>query len=235
MILVGVAYRNGGRWIHNGRAYVNGPGFVDALNLYQQLTRYAEPGFTDTNFRQAMELFFQKKAAMAITMSFAPILRQSLGAPANFPYKIVPFPLRDPISGNFSRANFIMTPTVANMITRQSTHLKADMSYINFWATPEAEKGWNGSVIQGRIPLMKANLESPTFAQEYPTLAAQFKEGTLFQGALPMPGFPGLSEAEAVLIPAFQGVLLGAESAKAALDQVEPKMQKIYDSANKTN
>ncbi len=232
-IFVGVAYRNGGRWIHDGKAHVNGPGFVDTLDLYQKLSKVAQPGFTDTNFRQSMELFFQKKAAMAITMSFAPILRQSLGAPADFPYKIAPFPLRSEISGQFPKASFIMTPTVANMITRQCADLKAAMAYINFWMTPKAQEGWNGSVVQGRIPIMKANLESAPFAKEYPDLSAEYKKGTLFEGALSMPGFPGLSEAEAKLTDTFQKVLLGAASAQAALDQAEPQIQQIYDNANK--
>ncbi|HUX12751.1 MAG TPA: extracellular solute-binding protein [Spirochaetia bacterium] len=233
-IFVGVAYRNGARWISDGKSHVNGPGFVDTLDLYQKLTKFAQPGYSDTNFRQAMELFFQKKAAMAITMSFAPILRQSLGAPADFPYKIASFPQRDSVSGQFQKANFIMTPTVANMITSSSKSVKQDMAYIDFWMTPEAQQGWNGSVVEGRIPIMKSNLESAPFAKEYPDLAAEYRKGTLFEGALAMPGFAGLSEAEAKLTDAFQEVLLGGSSAKAALDQVQPQIQQVFDSANKS-
>lgn len=232
-IFVGVAYRNGGRWVEDNKVVINGPGFVDALSLYKELTKYAAPGFTETNFRQTMEIFFQGKTAMALTQSFAPILRQSLGAPADFPYSIAPVPLRSPKSGNYDSASFIMTPTVCHLITRQAKDQDAAMRYIDFWMSQEAQEGWSGSVIEGRVPMLIANLESPDFARVYPDLARAYANDALFTGALPMPAFPGLSEAEEKLVFAFQEVLLGVKKPQKALDDMQKQIQKIYDKANK--
>jgi ABC-type glycerol-3-phosphate transport system substrate-binding protein len=231
-IFTGVAYRNGGRWVEGNEVVINGPGFVDALAFYKELTKYAAPGFTETNFRQTMEIFFQEKTAMALTQSFAPILRQSLGAPDDFPYSIAPVPLRSSKSGAYDIASFIMTPTVCHLITRQGNQ-EAAMRYIDFWMSQDAQEGWSGSVIEGRIPMLTANLESADFARVYPDLAKAYQAGTLFQGALSMPAFPGLSEAEEKLVFAFQEVLLGVKKPQKALDDMQKEIQKIYDKANK--
>ncbi|MCF7945675.1 MAG: extracellular solute-binding protein [Spirochaetia bacterium] len=233
LIMEGIAYRNGGRLIDNGTVSVNGPGFVDTMEFYKELVPYAQNGFTDTNFRQAMELFFQNQSAMAFTMSYAPILRQSLGAPADFPYNIAPFPGMKTPSGNFDPASFIMTPTACFMIpvSVEGEKLDAAMRFVDFWMTAEAQEGWSGSVIEGRVPIMKSNLESADFARIYPDLAEAYKNGTLFDGALPMPGFKGLAESEQLLIEAYQKVLLGVEEPKEAFDAIQPKIQTIYDEA----
>ncbi|MEX2443728.1 MAG: extracellular solute-binding protein [Alkalispirochaeta sp.] len=229
----GIAYRNGGRWIENGQAQVDGPGFVDTLQFYQDLTEYAQSGYSETNFRQAMELFFQSQAPMAITMSYAPILRQSLGAPADFPYNIAPFPRRATDSGNFPSASFIMTPTVAHLVPADlpKEYEDAVIRYVDFWMTEEAQEGWSGSVIEGRLPILKANLASDGFARVYPDMAADYERGQLFEGALPMPGFPGLAESEQLLIDAFQSVLIGIETPDQALGRINPQIQQLYDAA----
>lgn len=233
LIMQGIAYRNGGRWIEGDKVTVDGPGFVDTLSFYSELTKYAQQGFTETNFRQAMELFFQNQAPMAMTMSYAPILRQSLGAPADYPYSIAPFPKNNRDTGRFSSASFIMTPTAAHMIpTDLPAEFKdAALRYVDFWASYEAQEGWSGSVIEGRLPVMKQNLESSDFARVYPDLAASYKEGKLFDGALSMPGFPGLAEAEQRLIEVFQSVLLGIETPEEGLSRIAPEIQSIYDAA----
>ena len=229
----GIAYRNGGRWIEGGEAQVDGPGFVDTLSFYQDLTEFAQSGFSETNFRQAMELFFQNQAPMAITMSYAPILRQSLGAPEDFPYNIAPFPRRSTDSGNFPSASFIMTPTVAHLVPADlpADYEDAVVRYVDFWMTDEAQEGWSGSVIEGRLPILNANLASDSFARVYPDMAADFANDRLFDGALPMPGFPGLAESEQLLIEAFQSVLLGIETPEEALGRINPQIQDLYDAA----
>ena len=232
-IFMGIAYRNGGRWVEDGQVVLNGPGVVDALSFYKEILPYAAPGFMETNFRQTMEIFFQEKVAMAFTQSFAPILRQSLGAPADFPYSIAPVPLRATKSGNYDSASFIMTPTVCFLLTRQAQNQEAAMRYIDFWMSQEAQKGWSGSVIEGRIPILKTNLESADFARVYPDLARAYQTGALFTGSLSMPAFPGLTESEAKMSLAFQEVLLGVKEPQKALDDVQKDIQKIYDKANK--
>lgn len=232
LIFQGIAYRNGGRWLDDsGNVVVDGPGFVDTLQFYRELTEYAQSGYSDTNFRQAMELFFQGRAPMAMTMSYAPILRQSLGAPADFPYSIAPFPKNRTDTGRFSSASFIMTPTVAHVVpaTLPESHRDAVVRYVDFWMTEEAQAGWSGSVIEGRVPIMISNLESDDFARVYPDLASSYQSGTLFDGALPMPGFAGLAEAEQIMIEAFQSVLLGLESPRDAMRRARPEIQAVLD------
>jgi ABC-type glycerol-3-phosphate transport system substrate-binding protein len=233
LIMEGIAYRNGGRILEDDVVTVNGPGFVDTLEFYKKLVPYAQDGFTDTNFRQSMEIFFQDQAAMAMTMSYAPILRQSLGAPDDYPYSIAPFPLNSVKTGNFESASFIMTPTTCFLVPNSVSgeKLDASMKFIDFWMSPEALSGWSGSVIEGRVPITIANLESSDFARVYPDLAAEYREGTLFSGALPMPGFPGLAESEQLLVAVFQKVLIGIDTPKKALDAIQPEIQSIYNQA----
>jgi ABC-type glycerol-3-phosphate transport system substrate-binding protein len=233
LIFQGIAYRNGGRWIQDGEVTVDGPGFVDTLQFYQDLTPYAQTGFSETNFRQAMELFFQEQAPMAITMSYAPILRQSLGAPADFPYSIAPFPKNANDTGEFDSASFIMTPTTTFMVPEDVAEGSEDsiVTFVDYWMSEDAQEGWSGTVIEGRLPIMISNLNSPDFARVYPDLAASWEAGALFEGALPMPGFAGLAESEQLLIQVFQSVLLGIEEPRAGLSRIAPQIQSIYDAA----
>ena len=169
---------------------------------------------------------------MAFTQSFAPILRQSLGAPDDFPYKIAPVPLQDTNSGNYDSVSFIMTPTVCFMITRQAENQEAAMRYIDYWMTEEAQAGWSGTIIEGRVPIMKANLDGDDFARVYPDLADAYQSGTLFTGAQSMPAFAGLTESEEKMSAAFQEVLLGVKEPQQALDDAQEEIQQIYDKAN---
>lgn len=234
LIMQGIAYRNGGRILVDDKVTINGPGFIDTLKFYQDLVPYAQPGFTETNFRQSMEIFFQGQTAMAMTMSYAPILRESLGAPADFPYSIAPFPMNSRKTGNHASAAFLMTPTVTFVIpvSVKGEVLDAAVRFVDFWMSEEAQAGWSGSVIEGRVPIMISNLESPDFARVYPDLAKSYKDGKLFEGALPMPGFPGFAESEQLIIQAFQRVLMNIESPKEALDKIQEQIQTIYDKYN---
>lgn len=233
LIFQGIAYRNGGRWIQDGEVTVDGPGFVDTLEFYQDLAAFAQTGFSETNFRQAMELFFQEQAPMAITMSYAPILRQSLGAPADFPYSIAPFPKNATDTGRFPSAGFIMTPTTTFMVPAEvdEAYEEPIVTFVDYWMSEEAQEGWSGSVIEGRLPILISNLNSPDFGRVYPDLAAAWEQGELFDGALPMPGFAGLAESEQLLIQVFQSVLLGIEEPQAGLTRIAPQIQSIYDAA----
>jgi multiple sugar transport system substrate-binding protein len=230
-MLEGIAYRNGGRWLKNGKVKVNGPGFVDALTLYKDLIPYSQSGFIETNFRTAAELFFQSKTAMAITESFAPILKAQFDVAPDFEYNLAPFPDKQTKSGKYEKANFLMTPTHAMMVTRQVKNKAAVIKFLDFWNTYEAQKGWSGSVITGRIPTHKQSLESETFAKVYPDLAREYKAGTLFTGALPQEGFIGLTECTKLLSVAMQESLLGVSSVSDSLDEVQKSCQKVIDRA----
>ena len=230
-MLEGIAYRNGGRWLMDGKVKVNGQGFIDALNLYKDLVPYAPSGYMETNFRNAAEQFFQGKTAMAITESFAPILKAQFDVASDFEYNLSSFPNRQNKSGQFERANFLMTPTYALMVTRQVRNKKAVMKFLDFWSTYDAQKGWSGSVITGRIPTLKKNLESETFAKIYPDLAREYRSGTLFKGALPQEGFIGLTECTKALSEGMQEALLDIASVEEALNNTQETCQKVIDRA----
>ena len=230
-MLEGIAYRNGGRWLVDGKVQVNGKGFIDALNLYKDLVPYAPSGYMETNFRTGAEMFFQGKTAMAITESFAPILKAQFDVSPDFEYNLSSFPDKQTKSGKFERANFLMTPTYALMVTRQVKNKKAVMKFLNFWNTYEAQKGWSGSVITGRIPTLKKNLSSDTFAEVYPDLASEYRAGTLFNGALPQEGFIGLTECTKALSEGMQEALLNVASAEEALNNTQRTCQKVINRA----
>jgi len=230
-MLEGIAYRNGGRWLVDGKVQVNGKGFVDALNLYKDLVPYAPSGYMETNFRTGAEMFFQGKTAMAITESFAPILKAQFDVSPDFEYNLSSFPDKKNKSGKFERANFLMTPTYALMVTRQVKNKKAVMKFLDYWNSYEAQKGWSGSVITGRIPTLKKNLNSDTFADVYPDLASEYRSGTLFNGALPQEGFVGLTECTKALSEGMQEALLNVASAEEALNNTQKTCQKVIDRA----
>jgi sn-glycerol 3-phosphate transport system substrate-binding protein len=230
-MLEGIAYRNGGRWLKDGKVRVNGKGFVDALTLYKDLIPYSQSGYIETNFRTAAELFFQGKTAMAITESFAPILKAQFDVAPDFEYNLASFPNKQQKSGSYEKANFLMTPTNAMMVTRLVKNKAAVIKFLDFWNSYEAHKGWSGSVITGRIPTHKKSLDSETFAKVYPDLSREYKAGTLFTGALPQEGFIGLTECTKLLSVAMQEALLGVSSVQDALDEVQKSCQKVIDRA----
>lgn len=228
-MLEGIAYRNGGRWLDDGEVVINGAGFVDALALYKDLVPYAPSGYMETNFRTAAEMFFQGKTAMVITESFAPILKAQFDVAPDFEYSLAPFPLRKTKSGRYDKASFLMTPTTAFMVTRQAENMEAIIKFLDYWNTYEAQEGWSGSVIQGRIPAHKKSLESDKFAEIYPDLAREYKAGTLFTGALPQEGFAGLTECTQILSVAMQEYLLFDKSAQQILDAAQKEAQAVID------
>lgn len=229
-MLEGIAYRNGGRWLVDGDVKINGPGFVDALSLYKDLVPFSPPGYMETNFRTAVELFVQNRTAMVITESFANILTQQFENAPDFEYTIAPFPLRSTKSGEFDKASFLMTPTTAMMVTRQVEDIDSIITFLDYWNTYDAQEGWSGSVIKGRIPTHIRSLESESFAEVYPALAAEYAAGTLFEGALPQEGFPGLTEATQILSIAMQEYLLSDIGAQEILDRAAEEAQAVIDS-----
>ena len=230
-MLEGIAYRNGGRWLDGDNFVINGRGFVDALRLYKDLVPYSPAGYMETNFRTAAEIFFQGKTSMVITESFAPILKAQFEVAPDFEYNLAPFPLRATKSGRFEKASFLMTPTTAMMVTRQVGDKEAVLKFLDYWNTYEAQEGWSGSVITGRIPTHKKSLESASFAETYPDLAREYKAGTLFEGALPQEGFPGLTECTKIFSVAMQEFLLSDKTAQQVLDLAQKDCQAVYNKA----
>jgi len=87
---------------------------------------------------------------------------------------------------------------------------------------------WAGVRIQGRVPTTHEGFETLELAKIYPDLVREYKEGTIFKGAISMPFFPGFTEMIKVFGHAFRFALLG-EPAKRALDKVAEECQDILE------
>jgi ABC-type glycerol-3-phosphate transport system substrate-binding protein len=233
-IFEGVAYANGGRWIDDAgsKVVINDQGVVDALQLYVDMVKAnaAPSNVVQTDFGAAGTLFMNGTGAMWNCMSWIGAFAQ--GNQPKFEWGSTVFPTPDKPSGSFPPASLIMTTTLGFMVTTLSTLKPQAMQYIDFWTTPDAQKAWDGSVVWGRVPALTANWESDTFKKLTPDWYAQYKAGTFFKGALPMPMFSGLTDTEQMLSTNIQKCLLGQMTPKQALDDVQKNAQPIYDQLN---
>jgi multiple sugar transport system substrate-binding protein len=228
----GVAYANGGRWLDDSgkKVMIGDAGFVDALQLFVDIVKDGSvpQGITETNFGAAGTLFFQGKAAMWPSLSYVKAIQVGR-APDDFPVGITLFPRRSSPSGFTKPAATMMTPTAAVLITSQSKQKQAALQYADFWSQPEVQSGWDGSEVHGRVPALKANWETETFKSLNPDWYPLYKAGKMFDGSVPMPSFPGLSEAEKALSNAMQQAVLGQAAPKDALADAARKAQAIVD------
>lgn len=229
----GVAFANGGRWLSEDgtKVVINDQGVVDALQLYVDLIKagIAEPDAQSVDYYRAIVLFLQGKSAMAQGMSWVKAIDSEVEGTINPPYKLTVFPKNATPSGSFPVANLIMAPTSAAMLTTGSKNEEAALKFLDFYASDDYQAGWDGDPIPGRVPATKKNWESPDIVKVYPDLSELYKAGTLFQGALPMPAFPGITEMETALGEALQAVVVGRMSPKQALDDVAAKSQAVLD------
>jgi multiple sugar transport system substrate-binding protein len=235
-IIEGIAYRNGGRWLDDAgkKVLIDQPGFVDALQLLVDIVKDGSvpQGITETAFSQAATLFFEQKVAMWVSLSYAQVFIQSQNRPDDFPMGMKVFPPPAKVTGAAPPASAIMTPTAAFTVSTLCQQKEKALKYVDFWQQAEVQAGWDGSVIRGRVPALKANWETETFKKYYPEWYAEYKAGKMFEGALPMPAFPGLVEAEKALSTAMQQAILGQMSAKDALAGAAKRSQGILDEFN---
>lgn len=233
-IFEGVAYANGGRWVNDdgSKIVINDPGVVDALQLYADMVKAnaAPKNVVQTDFAAAGTMFMNGQGAMWNCMSWIGAFAQ--GNPPKFPWGSMVFPAAEKPSGSFSPASLIMTTTLGFMVTTLSTVKQQAMQYTDFWTQPEVQKAWDGSVVWGRVPALKANWETDTFKKQNPDWYAQNKAGTFFKGALPMPMFSGLTEVEKMLSENIQKVMLGQMTPKQGLDDVQKSAQPVYQQLN---
>jgi len=231
-IFEGVAYSNGGRFLdeEKGKIAINGPGFVDALKLYNDLIRggYTNKGLTESRFWEAAHLFGEQKVAMWIGLSWL-ISPWFPADPKEFRWEGTLAPRPDTPSGNYSTVATLMDPTAAFMITTLSKNPKAALTYLDFWAQPEQLSFWDGSPEVARVPAYKGAYDSADLKRVWPQWVNLYKEGKLFKGSLSMPRFIGLSEAENELAKAIQSVVLGQKDPQTALDEAAKKAQELYD------
>ncbi len=229
----GVAYANGCRWLNEAgdTVVINDQGCVDALQLYADLVT---AGLTEDNpqeidYYKAIVLLLEESAIMSQGMSWVKAIDSEVEGSKNPDYSLTVFPKNEEPTGSYPPANVIMAPTTAAMLTTQSQNVEAAMKFLDFFASQEFQAGWDGNPIPGRVPATKENWESPDIVEVYPDLVELYHEGTLFEGAVPMPAFPGLVQMETYMGEALQAVVMGLKDAQTALDEVAAKSQKVLE------
>lgn len=230
-MLEGIAYANGGRWLdEDGNVTVNGPGFVDAVQLFADLTPYALPGSVESNYRDNATLFFNGQAALYPSLSWMGVWNTELQIPSDFSYNLTTFPVNPNPSGNFEPAAGIMTGTTCFMVTSNAQDVDTALAYIDYWTEDEQLLAWNGSVQFGRVSTSLAAWTSDDIEKFWPDLKAKYDAGTLFTGVLPMPAFSGLNESYEFLSIALQEVVLGVSDPQTALDKVAASVEDLLAS-----
>ena len=230
----GIAYANGGRWLDEGgtKVMIDDPGFSDPLKLFVDLVndKSVPQGVTETSFSQSGTLFFEQKAAMWVSLSYPGAFAQGNATREAMPWGLTLFPSQAKATGSFKPASQIMTPTAAFFVSALTQQREAALKYIEFWSRPKTQSGWDGSEIRGRVPGLKANWETETFKKTYPDWYKLYTDNNkMFNGALPMPAFPGLTEAEKALSNAMQQAVLGKQSPKEALAAAAKRAQQVVD------
>ncbi len=231
-IFEGIAFNNGGRFLDEstGEIAFNKPGFVDSLQLYVDLVEagVTNGNLTEDNFKVGAALFGENKAAMWIGMSW--LITPWFGKDVEgLRWQGTAFPRADRVSGGYEPAAAVMDPTAALMITSTCKNPKAALKYLDFWAQPEQLNLWGGQEEICRVPAGKAAYDLPELAEAWPQWVELYKQGTLFEGAISVPRFLGITGAEPELGKALQKAILGKASAQAALDEAAKAAQEYYD------
>lgn len=231
-IFEGIAYANGGRIFdeETGKVTLNGPGTVDALQLYIDLIADGSTpqptSLTETFFRDTAQLFAQGRTAMWIGLSW---LNVPWPVPEELKWVGAPFPRPDAVSGEFPPVNAIMDPTAILMVSSRAKNPEAAVEYIDFWTQNDQLKIWGGSPETARIPAGKAAWNEPGLAEVWPNWVESYNNSTLFAGAEPMPRFIGVSAVESALATALQEAVLGQKTPQEALDDATEAAQKQID------
>ena len=232
-IFIGIAYGNGGRFLspEGDEVVFNGKGFVDALKLYIDLFKkykVTPPGILEIDYMKTIELFLRERTAMALGMSWVPVIAQNLGVPEGFEYRMASFPMKEKPTGKYPPAAAIMDATTTYMMISTSKVKKEAWEFIKWVTRPESMRMWAGVRIQGRVPTTHEGFKTPELAKTYPDLVREYKKGTIFKGANSMPSFPGFTEMIKVFGHAFQAALLGKPVQKA-LDEAAEECQDILE------
>ena len=232
-VFIGIAYGNGGRFLspEGDKVVFNGKGFVDALQLYVDLFRkhkVTPPGTLEIDYMKTIELFLRERTAMAVGMSWFPIVVQNLGVPEGFDYRMASFPVKEKITGQYPSAAAIMDATTTYMMISTSKVKKEAWEFMKWVTRPETMRMWAGVRIEGRVPTTHEGFKTPEIAKTYPDLVREYEKGTVFKGAISMPSFPGFTEMTKVFGLSVQGALLG-EPVQEALDERAEECQDILE------
>ncbi|MHB1629772.1 MAG: ABC transporter substrate-binding protein [Bacilli bacterium] len=233
----GLLYGNGGRWVSpQGKILINSPAAVQVLQLYKRLY---DSGLTQKdpvamNYWPATEAFLNGQSAMTLVESWVKAIQSSVsGVTVAGKYGVTIFPHNQHVSGPYPASRVLIQPSLNAMVTSTSPYAKQDMEFINWMTSKQFEQGWWGNPIIGRVPAQTRGWYAPSFKGDFPNLSELFKEGVLFKNAQPSPTFAGLPQAEDLLGQAIESVLLNQKTPQQALNQVEAKVQQIYNEFNK--
>lgn len=230
-IFEGIAYANGGRIFdeETNKVTLDGQGFVDALQLYADLiadgSTPSGSAMTETNFRDTAQLFGQGRSAMWIGLSW---LNSPWPVMEGMNWTGAPFPRPDTVTGEYSPVNALVDPTAIMMVSSRAKNPEAAIEYIDFWTQDEQLNLW-GSREVSRIPGGKSSWKLPELAEAWPNWVKSYDEGTLFNGASPLPRFIGVSAVETALGAAIQQVVLGQKTPAEALAEATAAAQQQID------
>lgn len=232
-IFIGIAYGNGGRFLspEGDEVVFNGKGFVDALQLYIDLFKkhkVTPPGILEIDYMKTIELFLRERTAMALGMSWFPIVAQNLGVPEGFEYRMASFPMPEKVTGRYPPVAAIMDATTTYMMISTSKVKNEAWEFMKWVTRPESMRMWAGVRIEGRVPTTHEGFKTPEIARIYPDLVREYEKGTVFQGAISMPSFPGFTEMIKIFGHAFQAALLG-EPAQKVLEEAKQECQEILE------
>ncbi len=231
-IFEGIAYANGGRVFdeETGEVTLAGPGMVDALQLYADLIADGSTPsgqvMTETNFRDTAQLFAQGRVAMWVGLSW---LNTPWGTPDELNWAGAPFPRPDEVTGQYPSVAALTDPTAILMVSARSENPEAAVEYLDFWSQNEQLNLWGANPEFSRVPAGKQAWESPALAEIWPSWVSAYEQGTLFEGAEPLPRFIGISVVESALGTAIQQVVLGQMSAEEALTAAASAAQSQID------
>lgn len=244
---IGFVYQNGGRYFDPDslEATINGPGFVRALELYENLQKegllpaaQAEMGYVD-----AARMFLSKEAGMFISLSHAFTIFQALEVPdeawrTGEGQIFTRAPLPESPSGNFAPLTTLKQlpwPQLLGAGADSDAKRSGAFEFMKWWTQPEQLAAWTYDTdagVRGRLPTVKSAWENPNdlFTRQFGDLINLYEQDQLFADSAPFPSFNGLSQIKDLLIKqAIQPVILGQKDAQSALDGIQPDVQDVID------
>ncbi|MEM4311011.1 MAG: extracellular solute-binding protein [Nitrososphaerales archaeon] len=235
LIFEGIAYANGARWLSEDgkKVTVNTDAWSQALQFYVDLVnkyKVVPPGPTSADYFVSTQLFFTKRVALTVGMSWIPALVQ-LGAFAlDWQYKLAPFPSSPYPPG--PTIPFMMEPTTTFIMLSSSKNKKEALDFMRFAIRPESLRAWAGHKIRGRTPCTPEQWKENR-NPEYKEMEQLAIEGKLFKNAIHVPSFPGIVEMEKLLGVAYQEAVLGKKTVKEALEGLQRDAQAVLDRIKK--
>ncbi|MEY7851912.1 ABC transporter substrate-binding protein [Natrarchaeobius sp. A-rgal3] len=244
----GFAYQNGGRYFDPDtlETTVNGPGFVGALELWEELVveGVLPDGQVELNYIDAGRMFMAENTGMFVTLSHAPAILATIDPPEMFQdaqnqiVTLAPEPSSP--DGQFEPVDALIQNAMAWMLAdgaQSEAEQDAALAYMKWWHEMDQLESWSYQDgtdvgIRGRLPTFEEPWENPSdlFRQQYDDLIELQQQGQLFATTEVFPSFPGLASIQSELIRnAIQPVILGNATAQEALDDIAPSVQETID------